>query len=120
MEHRWGRRAAVEAAVRLHSGPNAASGRITNASLSGAFVRTSSRLPLFGYILVELPRDDSHHRPPLVPAYVVREAADGLGLEWCEFAPPSIATLLSADSAPAEPSSERRSSTPWRTSNFAP
>jgi hypothetical protein len=70
-------------------------GRIANASLSGTFVRTALGLPAFTGVVMEL--DDAGARQSAsqrLPAYVVRAAPDGLGLEWYEFAPPAIATLL--------------------------
>jgi hypothetical protein len=96
MEHRWGTRSVLDAAVRLLSGSrNAVSGHITNASLSGAFIRMGARLPVFGYVLVELDGSGSRHRaPPRIPAYVVRQTPDGIAVEWCEFAPPAITSLL--------------------------
>jgi hypothetical protein len=66
-----------------------------NASLSGAFVRTGHCLPVFTRAVVDLDsgaaRQSASQR---IPAYVVRVAPDGLGVEWSEFAPPTIATLL--------------------------
>jgi hypothetical protein len=94
MEHRWGKRSALDIAVRLRLGSGAVeAGRIANASLSGAFVRTPTRLPAFTHVLVEL-GGERQNRPHCIPAYVVRAALDGLGLEWSEFAPPAIASLL--------------------------
>jgi hypothetical protein len=96
VEHRWGKRSVLDAAVRLFSGSRAVvSGRITNASLSGAFIRTDARLPAFGYVLVELNGNGGSHRAPArIPAYVVRQTPDGVAVEWCEFAPPAITSLL--------------------------
>lgn len=105
MEHRWGKRSVLDAAVRLLSGSRTVvSGRITNASLSGAFIRTDARLPAFGYVLVELNRNGwSHGAPARIPAYVVRQTPDGVGVEWCEFAPLAITSLLK-DPLEARPS----------------
>lgn len=100
MEHRWGRRARVDMGITLHPGfGKVARGRLANVSLSGALVRTDMRLPTFTRVLVELPSQDSSLEsadgaPALLPAYVVREASDGFGVEWTEFSPPAIAALL--------------------------
>jgi hypothetical protein len=96
MEHRWGKRSALDIGVRLRLGSGAVdTGRLVNASLSGAFVRTSHCLPAFSRVVVELDSGAARQSAPQrIPAYVVRVAPDGVGLEWSEFAPPAIATLL--------------------------
>jgi hypothetical protein len=96
MEHRWGKRSALDIGVRLRLGSGAVdTGRLVNASLSGAFVRTGHCLPAFTRVVVELESGAARQSAPQrTPAYVVRVAPDGLGLEWSEFAPPTIATLL--------------------------
>jgi hypothetical protein len=98
MEHRWGKRVTLSVAVRLrtHSG-HAIPGRIENASLSGAFVRTSPDFPPFAHVLLEIEGAPVKSQP--IDAYVVRVTPEGLGLEWAEFAPPVIATLLARASA---------------------
>jgi hypothetical protein len=96
MEHRWGKRAVLDIGVSLRLGSGTVdTGRLANASLSGAFLRTARRLPAFTRVVVELDSGTARQSAPQrVPAYVVRTAPDGLGLEWHEFAPPAIATLL--------------------------
>jgi hypothetical protein len=74
--------------------------------LSGALVRTQTRVPPMSRIVVQLDRSDRQHSrlhedrenasPQLVPAYVVREATDGIGIEWAEFSPPAIAAILAS------------------------
>jgi hypothetical protein len=96
MEHRWGKRAVMGIGVRLHLCSGAVdTARVANASLSGAFVRIARRLPAFTRVVVELDGGSARQSAPQrIPAYVVRTAPDGLGLEWSEFAPPAIAALL--------------------------
>jgi hypothetical protein len=96
MEHRWGKRSVLDIGIQLHLGSGAVdTARITNASLSGAFVNTTRRLPAFTRVVVEVPAASvSRGAPRRVPAYVVRTGPDGLGLEWQEFAPPAITSLL--------------------------
>jgi hypothetical protein len=97
MEHRWGKRSALDIGVGLHLGSGAVDmGRIANASLSGAFVCTTRRLPAFTRVVVEFEGGGSSRQgaPRCVPAYIVRTAPDGQGLEWYEFAPPAVAALL--------------------------
>jgi hypothetical protein len=81
-------------------------GRIANASLSGALVRTQTRVTAMSRLVVELDRSDRQHSglhadrgdasAQLVSAYVVREATDSIGIEWAEFSPPAIAAILSS------------------------
>jgi hypothetical protein len=96
MEHRWGERFPVEVAVRLHSGTTIIlESRLTNASVSGALINTGVRLPVFCHVILEF---DVVRRTGVarqrIPAYVVRHAPGGLGLEWQEFAPRPIVNLL--------------------------
>jgi hypothetical protein len=96
MEHRWGERFPVELDVRLHSDATTLlESRLTNASVSGALLNTEVRLPVFCHVILEF---DVARRSGVarqrVPAYVVRHAPDGLGLEWQEFAPRPIVNLL--------------------------
>lgn len=97
MEHRWGKRTPLDLAVRCYLGSGfVASGRLTNASLSGAFMQTSVRVPTLAKVFVELyPNDLQRDRASLLAAYVVRGSADGVGIEWGEFSPAPIAALLS-------------------------
>ncbi len=98
MEHRWGKRVILSVAVRLRTrAGHAIPGRIENASLSGAFVRTSPDLPPYAHVLLEIEGTPVKSQP--IDAYVVRVTPEGLGLEWAEFAPPAIATLLARASA---------------------
>jgi hypothetical protein len=88
MEHRWGERFELRAAVRLHCVTREIDGHLKDVSLSGAFVHTRLQVPPWTQIELEL----SGRR---IAAYVVRVAADGLGIEWSEFAPRAIRVLLS-------------------------
>jgi PilZ domain-containing protein len=96
MEHRWGERFPVELAVRLHSGSTTIlDARLADASVSGALVNTGVRLPVFSHVIVEFEiARRSGAAGQRVPAYVVRHTPEGLGLEWQEFAPRPIVSLL--------------------------
>ncbi|MDB6014978.1 MAG: hypothetical protein JWL65_7228 [Gammaproteobacteria bacterium] len=96
MEHRWGKRFPLNAAVKLRLRTGAVvAGGIANASLSGAFVHTASRLPVYTYVLLELDTNGAWQSgPECIPAHVVRAAPDGVGLEWGEFAPPAVVGRL--------------------------
>jgi hypothetical protein len=92
MEHRWGRRVSLQVPVRLGMGTRPiGEGRIENVSLSGALVRTPAQIPLWARVDVALSR--AHDTS--ICAQVVREAPNGIALEWCEYAPPVIGELLS-------------------------
>ncbi len=89
MEHRWGERIPVRASVRVHCAKWDAAGQLRDASLSGAFVHTRLQVTAWTHVELEL----SGVR---IAAFVVRVAGDGLGVEWCEFAPLPIRELLRA------------------------
>jgi PilZ domain len=96
MEHRWGERVAVRMTVELSSGSSPpVAGNLENVSSSGAFVRTEGRGPPRGPVAVML-RQEGPGRPhsARLAAYVVREAEDGVGIEWCEFAPLAVRELM--------------------------
>lgn len=96
MEHRWGERVVVRQTVKLACGSSpAVAGSLENVSVSGAFVRTEGCNPPRGPVEVVLaePLAGRGHTVRLA-AYVVRETATGVGLEWCEFAPRPIRELM--------------------------
>lgn len=106
MEHRWGQRVAVHMAVRLEAHEPAANW-LRDVSSSGAFVETMRHCPMYSLLHLEL---TVCGRAQTVWAYVVRVCEDGIGIEWCNFAPPGIRRLLSApaDDARATNSLGRR------------
>jgi hypothetical protein len=99
MEHRWGERVALRLTVELCCGSSPpVAGALENVSSSGAFVRTGGRGPPRGPVEVILQQGDfGHGHSVRLPAYVVRETATGVGIEWCEFAPRAVRELMSGD-----------------------
>ena len=96
MEHRWGERVGVDIPVKITAHPfSVRSGRLQNLSVSGAFIRMDHDLRLLSRIQVaiEMPQR-SKHDAPVLAAYVARKYKDGIGIEWCEFAPPPVPQLL--------------------------
>jgi hypothetical protein len=89
MEHRWGRRIPCGASARLEAGRDGTLGvgRLRDVSLSGAFIETTLKLPMFASIAVSV-------RGTEVRASVVRITEDGVGVEWCEMAPHAVCPLL--------------------------
>jgi hypothetical protein len=108
MEHRWGERIAVDIPVRLTARPFAVrAARITNLSLSGAFIRVGSEARVLSrvQVVIEMPLRFKH-ATPVLSAYVARKCKDGIGIEWCDMAPRAVVELLRA----APP---RRPKQPW-------
>ena len=96
MEHRWGERVGVDIPVKITAHPfSVRPGRLQNLSVSGAFIRMDHDLRLLSRIQVaiEMPQR-SKHDAPVLAAYVARKYKDGIGIEWCKFAPPPVPQLL--------------------------
>ncbi len=88
MEHRWGERMGIDVPVLLRFPTGGVgTGTVIDASFSGAFIRTNVMQPLMAQIEIMV---DGH---PLA-ARVVRNAAEGSGVEWCSWPPQIICALL--------------------------
>jgi hypothetical protein len=101
MEHRWGERVGVDIPVRITGHPfTVRPGRLSNLSVSGAFIRADVDVRPLSRILVaiELPQHPKRDAPT-IPAFVARKLKDGIGIEWCEFKPPAINRLLQSSAA---------------------
>lgn len=96
MEHRWGHRRAVNRVVHVGTTNGVASpGRISNVSISGAFIVTPHPAPLYSYVQVQFTAMLQGKRSSTsVEGQVVRKDSDGLAIEWREFAPEAIRSLL--------------------------
>lgn len=90
MEHRWGQRVAVKMPVCFDIRPHAASW-MRDVSASGAFIETVPLFPIFSLLHVKFIVDGSIES---VPAYVARVCGDGMGVEWCTFAPNAICAMI--------------------------
>jgi hypothetical protein len=89
MEHRWGRRYDTDVAVRFVVMPaTIGTGRVTNVSLTGAFMETHAQLRLLSLVYIEglESKKDGGAKtaPERLAATVVRRCSAGVGLEWCE------------------------------------
>jgi PilZ domain len=98
MENRLGHRQETREAVTLRmAGGLVRRVVLTDLSFSGGFVRTSMRVPLRTPVTLGWPRARTQ-KPDgdtsLVIARVVRHCQKGMGVEWREFAPPSVALCL--------------------------
>jgi hypothetical protein len=91
IDHRWGRRRVTDAAVRFMALPGTLGvGRITNVSVTGAFLKTGVALPLATIIHVESIEANAEATRKRLSASVVRCTEQGVGLEWCECASNSV------------------------------
>lgn len=92
MEHRWGERVPLDLPVRLElSGELLAHGRLHDASISGAWLTTDTRIPVLAAVEVVM-------RTPAgrvaLPACVVRRTENGLGVEWRDMDCKPLVALL--------------------------
>jgi hypothetical protein len=95
LEHRWGERVRVNIPVRVEANEStAANGCMRDLSLSGAFVKSDSDLPLNTLIEVSIALPPPSTRTAVIKAPVSRKFNDGVGIEWYEFAPNIIRALL--------------------------
>jgi len=96
MEHRWGERVQVDFPVRLSAHPfTKRNGRLTDLSVSGGYIESSVDLRALARIEVSiLVVPWAKHEASVIAAYVTRKYRHGVGIEWCEFAPPVVSRLL--------------------------
>jgi len=99
MEHRWGKRCRVDLHMSLRVGGETIVARVRELSLSGAYLATAVEVGAGHSLSIELAGGEL---PPVL-AWVVRRDANGLAVEWQEFAPWPIALMLeTATSSAAE------------------
>jgi hypothetical protein len=95
MEHRWGSRTLVNQTVQVVTAHLTSIARLRDVSASGAFLSTSLNAPYLGRVHVQL--TDLHNlrtSKHVLEAQVIRKAPDGIGIEWCDFCPASVAVLI--------------------------
>jgi hypothetical protein len=91
IDHRWGRRKVTDAPVRFIAMPGILGvGRVTNVSVTGAFMETEADLGLGTVLHVESIEPAGDARRKRLTANVVRCEAHGVGLEWRECASNSL------------------------------
>lgn len=71
---------------------------IKNLSLSGALVRSDCDLRLHTLIDVRIELPPSTTRIAVIKAHISRKLQEGVGIEWCEFAPAIVKDLLRSPS----------------------
>jgi hypothetical protein len=90
MEHRWGTRVELDVPTELRTMDGRAEpGAVVNASVSGAFVQTGTKLPLLSRVSVTLPGTEA------LDACVVRVEDGGVAVEWLDPGSRLVPTLLS-------------------------
>jgi len=100
-ESRWGDRTNVNIPVQVSADAfSRADGYIANLSLSGALVKANVELRLHSLVEVSITLPLPVRRTATVSAFVSRKIQEGVGLEWCDFAPGIVKDLLRSSSIP--------------------
>jgi hypothetical protein len=100
-ESRWGDRVKVNITVRVSAQAFVgADGCMKNLSLSGALMKANIDLGLHSLIEVTIKMPSPWQRTEAITAYVSRRTKEGVGVEWCEFAPSVVKDLLRSPSIP--------------------
>jgi hypothetical protein len=99
-ESRWGNRVRVNIPVQVSANTLSADGCLKDLSLSGALVKADIDFGLHALIQVSINRPPPSQRAPALQAYISRKTHDGVGIEWCEFAPTIVKDLLRSPSIP--------------------
>ncbi len=95
LEHRWGERTRVNLPVHVSASALAeVAACMKNLSLSGALMRADCELRLHALIAVRIELPPPLPRATVLNAYVSRKLKQGVGIEWCEFAPNIVKELL--------------------------
>ncbi len=98
MERRWGNRLVLNESVRVTRDREVLGlACLYEVSLSGALLQTPWTLPNMTRICLHMPQE---WRTTRIDAFVVRQCENGIGIEWCEFAPRCLVQLISAQQRP--------------------
>jgi hypothetical protein len=94
MERRWGNRLVLDEMVRVMREQEIMGlACLHEVSLSGGLLRTRWQIPSLTRVHVEL-CEEGPVADRIIEAFVVRRSLEGVGLEWCEFAPPCVVKLM--------------------------
>jgi hypothetical protein len=95
MEHRWGARVQVNIPVCVEAtAVPIGNGWMKDLSLSGAFIKSDRDLRLHTLVEVSIALPPPSWRTAVIEAHVSRKLDEGVGIEWCEFAPSIIKDLV--------------------------
>jgi PilZ domain len=94
-EHRWGTRVRMGISVSIEAPelPRVSAGYVKNLSLSGALINCEFDLCLHSLIEVSIDLP-AYSCAGVVKAHISRKCNEGVGIEWCEFAPTPVKSLL--------------------------
>lgn len=98
MEHRWGERIKVDLPVEVAAQPLCVRpARISNLSLSGACLLADYELRALSRIeiIIVVPFKPVAEAAKIT-AYITRSSGSGIGVEWCDYAPPTVNELMLA------------------------
>jgi hypothetical protein len=99
LEHRWGERVRVNIPVHISAAALAGvEGCVKDLSLSGALMKSNCDLRLHTLVEVRIELPLPSPRAAVVKAHVSRKFKEGVGIEWCEFAPTIVKDLLRSPS----------------------
>jgi len=99
MDHRWGRRFQVDIPVHVSADAlTRVGGCMKNISLSGALMKSDCDLRLNALIEIRIELPPPSSRAAVIKAHVSRKFKEGVGIEWCEFAPNIVKDLLRSPS----------------------
>jgi hypothetical protein len=95
LEHRWGERVRVNIPVHMSSPAlDGIDACMKNLSLSGALMKSDCDLRLNTLIEVRIELPPPSPGVAVVMAHISRKLKEGIGIEWCEFAPTVVKDLL--------------------------
>jgi hypothetical protein len=102
MEHRWGTRLPMDLPVNLDvEGQRIAAGRMLNASISGALIATSARLPMLAVVKLSVLHGPGRQGLEL-KARIVRNETDAIAIEWLDMSCDGLVSLLRVQDASAK------------------
>lgn len=86
---------ACQARVRISApGGITGAGRVRDVSSSGAFIETTTHLPMHTRVMLMVLGNESSTRVVEIAAMVVRVARTGFAVEWCETPGGSICSVV--------------------------
>jgi PilZ domain len=100
-DSRWGDRVRVNIPVQVSvDAMTDADACMKNLSLSGALMKADVDLGLHALIKVSITTPSPSQPAAAITAFVSRKTKEGVGVEWCEFAPSVVKDLLRSPSIP--------------------
>lgn len=99
VEHRWGKRIPADVDVQIFADPaSAGRGRLRNISISGGLIETATRIAVLSRLQLTIPAT-SCRGPLTIHAVLVRNAVNGIGVEWFDGDADVVAALMHEISA---------------------